>query len=156
MCVKDGSYAVSMENRCKTAIKLRFFNMNGSSLHSGKLFKWQRNFIMSYFLFLKKMETWPIHIQISMFNGHFTPIFHQNLVGAFLTHIINQSITKFRYKNLIWCSWDNRLLVFLQQNQFLGILKIQISCVSEQRIWVALYALILYKSIKILCFVLFV
>jgi hypothetical protein len=25
----------------------------------------------------KKMETWPIHIKISIFNGHFTPIFHK-------------------------------------------------------------------------------
>jgi hypothetical protein len=33
MSVKHGSYAVLMENRCKMAIKHRFLNMNGSSLH---------------------------------------------------------------------------------------------------------------------------
>jgi hypothetical protein len=33
MCVKNGSYLILMENRCKMAIKYWFFNMNGSSLH---------------------------------------------------------------------------------------------------------------------------
>jgi hypothetical protein len=55
--------------------KLWFLNMNGSRLHfftkdtpSLKL--------------LSRIETWPIHIEKSMFHGQFTPIFHRNCVGA--------------------------------------------------------------------------
>jgi hypothetical protein len=32
--------------------------------------------------------------------------------------MINQSIIKFRYKNLIWCRWDNRLLILYKRTIF--------------------------------------
>jgi hypothetical protein len=57
----------------KWLLNIDFFNMSGSSLHSGRMF-------LLYVLFpvFKKMETLPTHIKKSMFSGHFTPIFHQN------------------------------------------------------------------------------
>jgi hypothetical protein len=30
------------------------------------------------FKYFSRMETWPTHIEKSMFNSHFTPIFHRN------------------------------------------------------------------------------
>jgi hypothetical protein len=40
MCVKHVSYAFSMENGCKMAIKQGVLNMSESNLHSEKKFKW--------------------------------------------------------------------------------------------------------------------
>jgi hypothetical protein len=58
MYVKDGAYAVLTENRCKMAIKHRFFNMGGSSLHSGKkCLNDSVTFVCPVSCF-KKMETW--------------------------------------------------------------------------------------------------
>jgi hypothetical protein len=71
MYVKDGSYAVSMENRCKMGINFLIWvgqvSILEKCLNDSVTFEWH---------ILKKMETWPIHIKKSMFNGQFTPIFH--------------------------------------------------------------------------------
>jgi hypothetical protein len=47
-----------------------------------------------------------------MFNGHFKPIFHRNFVWAKFNAHYQSNHKQFRYKNLIWCRWDHRLLIF--------------------------------------------
>jgi hypothetical protein len=53
MYAKDGSYVVSMENSCKLAIKIDSLIWVGQASILEKMFKWEQNICMSYFLFLK-------------------------------------------------------------------------------------------------------
>jgi hypothetical protein len=56
----------------------------------------------------------------NLFYVHFTPIFHQNCVGAtFKTHYLSNH-NWFRYKNLLRWSWDHRLLIFQNRTDFFG------------------------------------
>jgi hypothetical protein len=56
--------------------------------------------------------------QVSRQTTHFTLFYLYNTHGVIT--IINQSINKFRYKNLIWCNWDNWLLIFHKRTYFGG------------------------------------
>jgi hypothetical protein len=62
------------------------------------------------------METWPIHIQCLMTILHLFSI--ETAHEPSVAHIIHQTIITFRYKNLIWCSWDHRLVIFHNRTNF--------------------------------------
>jgi hypothetical protein len=135
-CGKHGSYAVSVENRCKIiplyTSSFEYEWVKSPFLKNNRTY---RNYIQS-FKFFSRMETWPTHIQNSISNSHFTPIFLQNCVWAIfniLTDIINQIIINLDIR--IW--YDHRLLIFFTTEP-IWILKIYISCVSGRGIWLAL------------------